>query len=158
MERRRTRVVAGGAAAATTAVVAGWAAPAHAGTPAPTVQAVCVVDAGEPDGSNRVSGRLQGFAANQDYNSLIVMKGERNGRTFNFVIDFNTPTGSDGGYETPGGPENGVPYSSLPVDVGWILYRDRNDNDSFDRNADEIVFEGNGDVTACPQTVTLSSK
>jgi len=143
-------------AVAAAAVVGGWAAPAHAGTP-PVAQAVCTIDDDEPLGTNRVHGRLQGFAADQDSRSLLVMKGERNGRTTWFSVDFATPTESDGSSTTPAGSELGVPFSTVPVEVGWIVYRDLDADDAFDRT-DEIVFEGDAVVTACPQTVNLSSK
>jgi hypothetical protein len=140
-------------------VLTGWGAPAHAGgTLAPSAQAICIVDDEEPLGDNRVSGRHADFEPNQPFHSLIVMKGPRNGRTFNFVIDFETPTGADGTYTTPGGTASGVPFSGLPVHVGWTDYRDTNNSGRYDDGTDETVYEGQGDVTACPQTVTLSPK
>ena len=157
--RRRRTAMAGGMAAATAGLIAGWAGPAHAGTVAPSAHAVCVVNNGEPTfGTNRVSGGLADFEPNQPFRSLITMKGPRNGRTFNFVVDITTPTAADGTWSTPGGPENGVAYSGLPVTVGWIVYRDTNNNDHYDDGTDPTVYRGSGDVTACPQSVTLSPK
>ena len=70
----------------------------------------------------------------------------------------DTPTGADGTYTTPGGTASGVPFSGLPVHVGWTDYRDTNNSGRYDDGTDETVYEGQGDVTACPQTVTLSPK
>ncbi len=157
--RRRHQAVAGGVALATTVAVGGWGAPAGAGTAAPSAHAECVVNNGEPTlGTNRVSGRLAGFQASQPFQSVIIMKGPRNGRTFNFVIDFGTPTEADGTYTTPGGAANGVPFTGVPVQVGWIVYRDLNNNGRYDHQTDETVYQGNGEVTACPQTITLTPK
>jgi hypothetical protein len=41
---------------------------------------------------------------------------------------------------------------------GWTVYRDQNNNDRYDNGTDETVYAGQRDVTACPQTVTLSPK
>ncbi len=145
------RALAGGIAVTATAVVAVWGAPAGAGTASPTAFAVCTPS----DAGNRISGRLADFPANQSFRSLMVMDGQRGG----FSIDgLSTGTDANGAYTTPGGPDQGIPFSELPVTLGWIVYRDVNSNGRYDDQVDETVYRGDGTVTACPQTVTLSPK
>jgi hypothetical protein len=141
-------------AVAATSLVGGWSAPAQAGTVAPSVQALCNVI----DGTPAVSGRLVDFPPNQDLLSLFVMQGPKNGRTFTFSITIGTDTDAQGTATTPGGSSSGITFHGFPIDVGWIVYRDRNGNVRWDEGVDETLYRGDGTVTACPQTVTLSPK
>ena len=151
---RRRRLMAGGAAVAASAVVAP-SAPAHAGTVAPSVQAVCNIIEGRP----AVSGRLTDFPPNDhDLLSLFVMKGPRNGRTETTTITISTPTNAQGVATTPGGESSGIAFSDAPIGVAWVAFHDRNSNSRWDEGVDQTLYRGDGTVTACPQRVTLSAK
>ena len=151
----RRRLGIGGAVAAATTAVASWGAPAHAGTVSPSVQAVCNIIEGRP----AVSGRLVDFPPNQrDLLSLFVMKGPRDGRTETTAITIGTPTDASGTATTPGGTASGIAFSGPPIQVAWVAFRDRNGNVRWDDGVDETLYRGDGTVTACPQTVTLSPK
>ena len=150
---KQHRVVAGGVAVAATGLIGGWGAPAHAGSVTPSVQAICTIIEGSP----AVSGRLADFPPNQqDLLSLIVMQGPKDGRTFTFSINISTPTNAEGVGTSPGGSSSGVTFHGFPIDVGWVVYRDRNGNVRWDDGVDETFYRGDGTVTACPQTVTLT--
>ena len=151
---KQRRAVVGGVAVAATSIAGGWGGTAHAGTAAPSVQAICNIIEGRP----AVSGRLVDFPPNEGLKSLFVMQGPKDGRTFTFSITIVTPTDAQGVGTTPGGTASGITFNDAPIDVGWLVYRERNDNGRWDEGIDDTLYRGDGTVTACPQTVTLSPK
>jgi hypothetical protein len=150
--RRRRRAIAGGVAVAATTAVGGWAAPAHAGTVAPSAHADCTYD--DYFQRSEILLRLADFPPSEPLRSVIVIKGRNDGSRQDYGFEYDTPTYGDGSWTAPA-PSF---YDELPVHIGWIVYRDTNANYHYDNKADDTLFNGAGDVTTCPSSVTLSSK
>jgi hypothetical protein len=146
--RRRRRVAAGSLALAVSSGLGlGGARPAGAATPA--ASAVCTLE----DGFNRydVDARATGLPQDRVLDFLLIMESPDD-RFFIDGIPVNVE--DDGTYEIP----SGINFSGLPVRVGWVIYEDTDGNGRWSVNRDDTIFRGDGDVTACPQTVTLSPK
>lgn len=53
---------------------------------------------------------------------------------------------------------SGTSFATLSVLRGLVLYRDTNGNHRLELGVDETVYRGDGSVTSCLQTVTVSPK
>ena len=141
-------VAVGGVALGAASIVA-LAVPA--GAVERTVAAECLVSGGQE------SGRLilSGFPPNSTLNMFILLDGrETPPFVFNGPGNFLTTnsTGSITTTATPSGPPD------RPVSVAVAVYRDGDGNSRWDPDRDETLYRGNGVVTGCPQTLTLTPK
>ena len=141
--RRPTRKVAGTIGVSTLAL-GGLAMPAAAQEPA--AEAHCRLDGSVPIYS--VSYRdlppnatFTGFAMGKSESSTAVYQG------FTLATD---ATGAGTTPEVSGDPP--------PVHIGFAVYRDTNGNFRWDPDVDDTVYRGDGPVSACPQSVTLTPK
>ena len=83
---------------------------------------------------------------------------DRSRRRKTTTLTIGTPTDASGTATTPGGEASGIAFSGPPIRVAWVAFRDRNGNVRWDDGVDETLYRGDGTVTACPQTVTLTPK
>jgi hypothetical protein len=106
------------------------------------------VNAGSEAGRLHISG----FPSSETLNVLAVTDG-RVGSPAVFKFTLTTdPTGSATSFPSPSGPPD------RPVTVGVVVYRDLNGDSRWDPDTDDILYQGDGTVTECPQSVTLSPK
>jgi hypothetical protein len=141
-------IAVGGAAFGAASVVALGAAPA--GAVERTAVAECLTSGTQEAG--RLT--LSGFPANTTVNMFILL----DGRALPTIV-FNGPgafltTNSSGSVTTTGafGPPD------RPVGVGVAVYLDRDGNARWDPDRDDTLYRGDGVVTQCPETLTLTPK
>ena len=140
------RIAAGGVSLAVSSglVMAGAQ---RAGAEEPEATAICTVEGDDYD----VDAHATGLPTDRVMDFLLIMESEDQ----QFFIDgFPVFVDEDGTYEIP----SGIHFRELPVRVAWVIYVDTDENDRWSIDADDTIFRGEGDVTACPQTVTLSPK
>jgi hypothetical protein len=123
---------------------------APAGAVERTVVAECLVS-GEQEAGRLV---LSGFPPNSTVNMFIVL----DGRALPTIV-FTGPgafltTNSTGSVTTTG--QFGPP--DRPVIVGVAVYRDLDGDARWDPDGDDTLYRGDGVVTRCPETLTLTPK
>jgi hypothetical protein len=144
--RRRSRKATGGLAIGITSTLAlgGLAAPAVAQEPA--ADAHCRADGG----SSFYSVTIRDFPPDESF--LFFASGRS--ETSTVVYQGNPITTDFSGFGST--PE--VPGDPPTVHIAFAVYRDTNGNSRWDPDVDDTVYRGDGPVTSCPQTVTLTSK
>jgi hypothetical protein len=135
-----------GVAATTGLGVGGPTIPAGAQEGAPTSTANCVVHDDHVD----ISVRSTGLPPNDRLHFFVTAKDENGSITLNGVDFFTDSSGA-------GGTPAGLPQE-LPSKIGWVVFRDRNGNNDWEVDVDENLYRGDGTVTTCPSSVTLSPK
>ena len=150
MARQRQRRRAAGAALALTASGTALGTvglpPAGAGTTAPTTTVTCRVSS---SGGETIRIETTGLAPRTTYSTVGVI------RPGNFTVDSSGwATDEAGILATPFfGPQPARPFR-----VAWVVYLDTDGSDRWDPDRDETLYRGDGEITACPSTVTLTPK
>jgi len=147
IRRRRQGVVRGLAVGATALTILGSTAPASAQEAEPTTEVFCSRD----NSLGSLAARITGFPREDSFLVFGFVDGSEQGSS---VYDGYVVT-TDASGEGSIGP---VPDGGLPADVGFVVYRDRNGNRRWDPDVDDNVYRGDGTVTDCPSSVTLSPK
>ena len=146
---RGRRVLGVALALGTSGAALGAAAgPAAAGTPVTTTATCSLVSFnGEPP---RPQQRLRttGLTPNRDYMAWVYADLDDGP----FSIHIGWSSDGSGVLELPSFSDEPPVYFAL------TLYDDLNANGNWDRDVDRTYFRGEGTITACPQTVTLSPK
>ena len=148
---RRRRSIGALALGTAAVLVHGAPVPAGAQTSGPTGQLVCVPERiGARDAA--VHPEISGAPANEQLLQFIYYRYTPDeGDTFQidgYPIDID----EDGNGASPALP------AEPPVRWDWVVYRDTNGNRRWDIDQDDNVFRGVATVTACPQTVQMTSK
>ena len=145
---RFRKVAAGTVAVALSSVLIGFGFGSPAGAQAPAAVTQCSVDTGTPT----LTGTFSGLPPNDSvFLFVVVENGNGQKRVFQ---GYEFGTDGDGN----GGPIPPVPFGPLPLKVSGAVYRDLNANHRWDPNVDDTLYQGAGTITACPSSVTLSSK
>ena len=125
-----------------------WLAPAGATSAEST--ATCRIDSSSGTAQNSVTIQTTGLAPRTTYDILILARFD--GRTF-FLDDFPFTTDANGVLVS-----YPIPAEDPHMEIDWVVYLDTNANGNWDVDEDDTKYRGQGTVTACPQTITLSSK
>jgi len=130
-------------------VVSGLGSPA--GAQGPTAVADCTMGSSFPE-LPELSGRFTDFPPNDSFLLFVLVENGDGDTSVNQGYRIFTDGNGDGG-STPA-----LPFSPLPLKVSVAVYRDLNGNRQWDPGVDDTVYRGDGTVTSCPSTVTLSPK
>jgi hypothetical protein len=149
MAKRRRRAAQGALAIGTSAAVLCVGAPGAAAQTAVTTTITCTIETVNGRPQPRQVLRTSGLAPNRDYVIFIFADSD--------VEDLSL----DGiGWETDGSGVLTPPNFSdnPPSYFAWTVYDDTSGNGKYTPDVDRTYFRGEGTITACPQTITLSPK
>ena len=150
--RVRRRIVGGMALGAATAATLGSSATPAAAS-GPTVVAHCTVFGPENEEDGRLT--LSGFPPDTRLNFLAVLR-TGSGRTTVFSGPLYVVTTDSTGSASTGSTGSGPP--DRPVDVGVAVFVDGDGDSRWDPDGDRTLYRGDGTVTDCPSSVTLTPK
>jgi hypothetical protein len=150
MARGRRRATQGALAIGASAAALWGGVPGAGAQTAVTTTVTCTIDQFNGTPTPHQVLRTRGLAPNRNYQIFIYAD-----------LDVEDLSLDGLGWETDGAGVLTPPHfwqEDPPTYYAWTVYDDTSGNGKYTPDVDRTYFRGEGTVTACPQTITLSPK